>query len=90
MKIEETFDYLKKLLSIKKEKLIAINDIKGLQKVECLENLFNNQRCFLNLQYDVSINILKFLEIEDNKILSTYKTLISPELFNCKIVFKNK
>ena len=91
MQIEYEIDKLKKLLEIKKNDLVNNNvSLMELKKIEALEKLFNNERCFFNITFDVAINILQFLGIEDSDLLPTYKKLISYDLLKSEIKFIEK
>ena len=85
MQIEYEIDKLKKLLEIKKNDLVN-NNVSLME----LKKLFNNERCFFNITFDVAINILQFLGIEDSDLLPTYKKLISYDLLKSEIKFIEK
>ena len=82
-------DEMKELLNKKKLDLIENNASDDeLKKIEVLENLFNNDRCFFNIQFDTAINILRFLGITESELLETYKKLTDYELIKGSIKFK--
>lgn len=84
-------DEIKQLLNKKKLTLLENNaSEEDLKKIEVLENLFNNDRCFFNIQFDSAINILRFLGISESNLLETYKELTDYELVKGNIKFKQK
>ena len=83
-------DKLKVLLQQKKDYILKNEgaNTDDLKKVETLENLFNNDRCFFYIKFDSAINILRFLGISENQLLETYKNLTSYELIKGNVKFK--
>ena len=81
---------LKKLLDKKKLEVYSNKDnILDREKIYALEKLFNNNTCFFNIKFEVAISILKFLGINDNEIMDTYRRLVDPSLIILKKTKKN-
>lgn len=83
-------DKLKMFLQTKKEYLFKNNMMSNeeLQKIEMLEKLFNNDRCFFHIKFESAIGILRYLGINNNDLLNTYKRLIEPRLVRGNVKLK--
>lgn len=83
-------DELKILLENKKNNLIKNNNgtIEDFTRIQALEKLFNNDRCFFNISFETAINILKYIGVEESKIIDTYNSLTSYEIIKGEVKFK--
>ena len=74
----KSFEKILELLEEKKKQQLTEEEQK---KVEFLDKLFKDKGCFFKLDYEVSLNILEFLGIEENEANAIYFDLISPEVY---------
>ena len=89
MKEKLEIDNLKELLQKKKlEVYNEKNNIEDREKIYALENLFNNDRCFFKIKFEIAIKILKYLGVNDGELLNVYNRLIDPDLLKSNIQFK--
>ena len=74
----KSYEKLLELLEEKKKQQLTEEDQK---KVEFLDKLFKDEGCFFKLDFDVSLNILEYLGIDEETARTMYFDLISPEMF---------
>ena len=90
MKEKLEIDNLKELLQKKKIEVYGKKDnIEDREKIYAIENLLNNDRAFFKIKFEVAINILKYLGVNDADLLNVYNRLVDPNLLKSDIKFRN-
>ena len=68
------FDTVKKLFEEKRKTVVSEID---LEKVEVIDELFQNPQIFFHLDYHTSLAILKFIGIPEDEVKAAFFDLIS-------------
>lgn len=77
----EPFYRVKKKFELKKEKNIDVEDAMTRARIEFIENMLNNERCFFELQKSTALEILSFLGFNDDESFELYDQLTDYEVF---------
>ncbi len=78
---------VKKQLEEKKNKCGNNVDELTRQRLDFISNMLNNERCFFELQKSIALEILSFLDFDDEKIFELYDQLTDYELFKGNFEF---
>lgn len=71
-----------------RKKIISDNNLDLIKKQEFLKKLdnldivFKDEKCFLHMDFETAISVLAFLEIPEEEILEVYNSLITLNALN--------
>lgn len=77
----EPIERVRKQLQKKKEACLNSCDTLTNNRLDFIERMLNNERCFFEINRSVAIEILSFLEFSDAEIFELYDELIDFNLF---------
>ena len=84
----ELINIVKNKLNLKREECKYINDPLISRKINAIEKMLTNERCFFEIQRGVAMEILSFLGFTDEQATNLYDELTDINNFKGDFTFK--